>query len=835
MFFSSKLMSKFYPGPVKRFFLMKYFVKKNLATKEYDFIQAMDVFSLDAAVSFKNQIQKPLIVDINELPDLNGRPATAKLHSFFKNLLNRKIKSLVGKVDSYITTCTSLSEFTKSFLGCDASEIKNANSIWQKKSNRNRIQEDLKFSNDAFILIFPATAAPNYGVEDSIHALKKLPGYIKLIFIGRFNTPEYKKKIQALVKKENLSRRVFFKGPYYGNEYFEYLSSGHLGLAPLSFHIKNHNYILPSRLLDMITTEIPMISTNIKEFYKLNSTAAIGIGLDYLNSFQIAKAIKNYIALTEYEKKSIKTNILKLKELLIKDKEQEKYLKIINKMVDLKYKKIAFICNIGIVNNKRLITFCKTLEEQGASIDVYCIEPPRQELKEELANTNFICLNNQNKFLFLSFLSCLTFLIKDFSSFFGSFLFKHFKNIIQYYKKFIPKTFVNAKKQLLITRKFARKIKKIKDYNPDIILLHDTLASKAGIELYKKNPSAQLVMDVTEIPDLKERGNLALRNLPQPINKKFINWEKKFIQKSKLIFTLNSSFKIFMENRYQRDDIEIVKNVRIHTSNKRKSLNLTLNLSSSDIVVVFAGSSSVITCALPTISAFKRLPSNVHLLFLGEATNKIFQQKMLAHVKKLNLVNRVHFHAPIYGRDYLETLAACDIGLVLFKTDTLQTKLVLPNRYLDFVAVGLPVISSDIIDVKDYIIKYNTGEYLKTITPDTIATGIRNIIQQFKIEGNGERCSEFKIRAEALKNHVSEQNDFEVFATKIRQLVEHINSPKVAFLARQRLSSNTRIARQCLALKEGGFDVKLYGINEGPSIELLKQMGNIKVEVFDIA
>jgi glycosyltransferase involved in cell wall biosynthesis len=831
------LFSKMYPSQVRRFFRMKVKLTHFKINENYDYIQAMDVFSLEAGVALKKKINKPLIVDINELPNLKGRPAAENLKPFFKRLLNQKIKSVANEPDEYITTCKSLADFTDSFLGRKPLVVKNFNPAWDV-NNQNKLRTELKLPDDAFCLIFPATAAPKYGVEQTIKALSLLPDNIKLIFVGRFNSQGYEIAIKKFIETENLTDRVFFKGPFYGDEYFEYLSGGDIAISPLSMKVENHQHILPSRLLDMITAEMPIISTNISEFFNLNCEIDAGFGMDHLHEIQIAKAVNNYRALDENVKQHLKANIRKLKAAYSKAAEQERYVEIVRGVVKGDIKKVAFVCNLGIVNNKRLITFCETLENLGASIDVFCIAPVREELRKNLKSTTFIPLYETTDisldlkcYFAYAFAAISRIYTNDVQG-----LFKKLQtSIYGLYRKLKPKSYFYSKNQLHITQQFAEKFRTTDDFEPDVILLHDTLASKAGIELHKQHKHAQLVMDVTEIPDLKQRISVELRCLSDEANQQFVEWEKAFIQNTQLIFTLNKSFKNFISERYQRDDVEVVKNVRSVISTQRKPIQFLLNISPEDIVVVFTGFASQATCALPLIKAFEQLPPNVHLLFLSAATNNAFKNKMVETAKKLSLNDRIHFHAPIYGEHYLEVLSSCDIGLVLFETNILQTKLVLPNRYLDFVAAGLPVLSTNVDDVKDFISYYNTGESIKEIKPDQIARGIMKIINRYEIKGNGVISDDFKECSLRLQKKICMENDFEQFSKKIRELVKDVEKPKVAFLARQRLSSNTRIARQCIGLLNEGCEVKLYGINEGPSDTLLKQMGNIHVEVFDIA
>ena len=415
--------------------------------------------------------------------------------------------------------------------------------------------------------------------------------------------------------------------------------------------------------------------------------------------------------------------------------------------------------------------------------------------------------------------------------YFGDKFKKYFK---KYKRKYTSNSSTADRVQLGMTNKFASSISKEKDFKPDVILLHDTLASKAGLKMHQNFSEAKLVMDVTEIPDLNERASANLRNLSNGAKKKFKKWEFGFIDKSKQIFTLNESFKSFIQERYGRDDVEVIKNVREKIKPKHHNIRELFNVGKNDILVVFAGMASPDTGAIPTISAFAKLPSNYHLLFLGNATNNAFMTSLKNNVKSKKLLERVHFHPPVYGNEYNDILGQCDIGLVTFKTYILQTKLVLPNRFLDFVAAELPVLTTNMVDVEKYVSEYDIGQVIGNPSPENIVEGIKKLVKKYNVEGNCKIDKSFKTRIKTLSDDILESNDFEVFGKKVRSLVDKDKKPKLAFLARQRVHSNTRIARQCKALVDQGFDLKLYGINEGPDENLLKEMGNVKTKIFKI-
>lgn len=411
---------------------------------------------------------------------------------------------------------------------------------------------------------------------------------------------------------------------------------------------------------------------------------------------------------------------------------------------------------------------------------------------------------------------------------------KKIERIFSFLKKILlPKRIQISSRQMKITRNFADDVVRSLSLEPDIILCHDSLASLAALKVKDKYPRAHIVMDITEIPVMKERLSVNLRSLTGAARSQFKRWEFECIEASRGIYSLSEEFCSFLKERYQRD-VKLLRSLK--ESNTEESTPDYIikrhGLSADDIILVFPGQASMQTGALEAIKAVALLPANVKLVFLGTVTNKDFHNEMKALVSKLGLEGRIVFDQAYYSGAYHRYLGACDIALIVFDTQFLQSKLVLPNRFLDCVAARIPVVVTDVNEIRNIIEQYGTGTAIKKNDPKAIAEAVQSMIGAHEITANKQMSEDMRSRLDKLSADMDEEKDFDHFADDMRVLVGEKVDPHVLFLARQDISGNMRMIAQCNHLIERGFTVEVCSLNNPMKVELLSDSSKVLAVAF---
>ena len=72
----------------------------------------------------------------------------------------------------------------------------------------------------------------------------------------------------------------------------------------------------------------------------------------------------------------------------------------------------------------------------------------------------------------------------------------------------------------------------------------------------------------------------------------------------------------------------------------------------------------------------------------------------------------------------MEFTRVSDLGLALDKPISDNYKYALPNKVFDYIQAGIPILCSDLIELKNIVQKYNIGKSISIITPEEIAKNI---------------------------------------------------------------------------------------------------------------
>jgi glycosyltransferase involved in cell wall biosynthesis len=820
------------PRPIKREIIFNKNLQNINSKEQIDLVHAMDILSFEPAKNLAFKKNAKLIMDINEIPDIRGR-----IHSAFRHIpittkamINDRTISNLKLADLVLTTGDTCSTYANNFADIDAKTFINCR-YRDIQKNKYLLRDKLNIDQASILIMFINTIAPHMGVEETISSLKKLPEYCHVCFAGRFKDETYKQETLKVIEKLSLNDRVHYVEGVMGDEYIELISGGDLGIIPLDPNFGNNEYVAPARAFDMISAELPILYTANNEMDYINKKFKIGSLIASYSTDSIVQAIKNYIDLPFSQHALIRGEIAKAKyhyDLIRYEKDFCNHIK--NLFTEFpKNPKAIFVCNNSIINNIRLPRFLSLYESMGFSNTVYCINKPSKSILEKfkLKQTNFLTVEidkyyQKHKYSILTKasnnwtgklvkLGTKRMLNKDYSP-----KGKRLKSI--FIKNNKDSSMLFSEKQMTTTRDFATKVKKkFGDIRYDYVITHDFFAFPS-VEHFIEKYDSKHIFDVTEIPDLNERASANYRNIDDTHMQEFKQIEMRAQETATSIYSISNSLSRYLKDRYNRK-VKTLLNVSPSFKGVADPfIRQQLSIPHDAILLVanctYSNESLPFTC----IDTLEHIPDNIYLLFLGNATSRRFGSIVKRYIRRKGLVERVRFHEPIYGSRYMEVLAACDIGLNIFKMDHQQLNLIFPNRVFDLIAANKPIISSPMKDIRTFNKNFNTIRLLsKETNAEEIAQSIIDTVNKFQLR---QKLNINSNNHELLKI-ASASFDWETEAKKFSSSFT-VNSGKnrILFTARQRLVSNVRIFRQCEILNKLGFEIDLVGMNEGPNDEL---------------
>jgi glycosyltransferase involved in cell wall biosynthesis len=119
------------------------------------------------------------------------------------------------------------------------------------------------------------------------------------------------------------------------------------------------------------------------------------------------------------------------------------------------------------------------------------------------------------------------------------------------------------------------------------------------------------------------------------------------------------------------------------------------------------------------------LPDDFHLYFIGSGT---ILDKLKKMVVDLKLQSKIRFIDPLPYEQMMEYTRQGFLGLIFEKIDVSHEHLFsLPNKFFDFIHAGIPVLSSEAVEIKSIITQFNIGTFVHNLNPEEMAKKVIEI------------------------------------------------------------------------------------------------------------
>ena len=253
------------------------------------------------------------------------------------------------------------------------------------------------------------------------------------------------------------------------------------------------------------------------------------------------------------------------------------------------------------------------------------------------------------------------------------------------------------------------------------ILHSNDLDTLLANRLVQKIKGGELVYDsheyFTEVPELVGRK----------AQKAWLLIERLIFPKLKHVFTVNESISNIYNKLYDQD-VKIMRNVPI--SNKFKSSETPksksdLGLPSNKKVILLQGAGiNVDRGAEEMVEAMQWIDA----VFLIVGTGDVIEP-LKKRVLELKLSEKVIFTGRVPFEELIGFTQLADVGVTLDKDTNLNYRYSLPNKLFDYFQADLPVIGSNLIEVRKIIDAYGAGIILSNNVPEEMAREINTYIE----------------------------------------------------------------------------------------------------------
>lgn len=270
--------------------------------------------------------------------------------------------------------------------------------------------------------------------------------------------------------------------------------------------------------------------------------------------------------------------------------------------------------------------------------------------------------------------------------------------------------------------------------NKDIkmINIHSIALLPFGVFL-KYFYKSKLVYDTHEL-ETETNGSIGLRKKVA----KFM--EKSLIKKCDLIFVVSENIADWYAKEYDIQRPIVVKNApKLIKSKKTNYFRKNLSIKDESIIVLYQGGLSKGRGVDLLLEAFKkREDDKVVIVFMGYG--QLEEEIKNASKEK----NNIFFHPAVTPEVVLEYTSSGDIGISFIENTCLSYYYCLPNKLFEYSMAGLPVIVSNMKEMRELVEKYDMGIIVQDDKVNSMNNAIDKILQSDikQMKQNARRCAE---------------------------------------------------------------------------------------------
>ncbi|MCG2576278.1 glycosyltransferase [Dechloromonas sp. XY25] len=197
--------------------------------------------------------------------------------------------------------------------------------------------------------------------------------------------------------------------------------------------------------------------------------------------------------------------------------------------------------------------------------------------------------------------------------------------------------------------------------------------------------------------------------------------EAKYIGACDVVITVNQSIATELEQRYGVSGVRVIYNAERtpQASIMTRRLHEIFGLPLDKKILLLQGGLSAGRNLEVLVDAMRYVQNtSVVLVVLGDGLLLCSLQKL---ARQQELKGRVYFHAAVPQNELLALTAAADAGVIPYQATCLNNHYCTPNKLFEFIAAGLPILATDLPEVRRLVEGLQIGLVGDTGSPQKLA------------------------------------------------------------------------------------------------------------------
>lgn len=276
-------------------------------------------------------------------------------------------------------------------------------------------------------------------------------------------------------------------------------------------------------------------------------------------------------------------------------------------------------------------------------------------------------------------------------------------------------------------------------YRPDVVVAHDLPMLPVAVRVAERC-GARVVYDSHELYAEQEytaREKRAWREL-----------EGAYIQRADAVITVNRSIAEELTRRYGLSRVEVILNAerREPQPDKGTWLHERFGLPATRKILLLQGGITAGRNLETLVRAMGHVRNReVVLVLLGEG---VLRQRLERIVKRLGLSERVFFGLLPVAAERRALTGSADGGIIPYQAECLNNYYCTPNKLFEYLGAGLPILATDLPELRRFVDGYGIGLIGDTSTPVSMAKMIDEFV------GDEKRLAGWREQACATRERV---------------------------------------------------------------------------------
>jgi len=298
-----------------------------------DLVIAHDLPALGAACRLAQQWNASLIYDAHEL--YYEQVIFSKIQ---KKIMYEREKELIVKCDAILTVNQSIADELEKRYFCRKPHVLingiDPPPVFNPEIKNHKFHDFFPIDPTSNLILYQGNLNYYRDLEKIVIAMKYIKNsHVVLVIMG---DGPLKKKLQALIVRYNLTKKVFLKEAVPQDELLYWTASADIGIIPYIAVDLNTEYCTPNKLFEYIQAGLPIFASNLPELNKFVRENHFGWATDFDNPHKIAHTIDTIFSDAD-EILDHRSNVLKERYKFSWDFIKDEFLEIIRKALEKKY------------------------------------------------------------------------------------------------------------------------------------------------------------------------------------------------------------------------------------------------------------------------------------------------------------------------------------------------------------------------------------------------------------------------------------------------------------------------------------------------------------------